>query len=163
IAGFAKLLPRNPDLRRHAGGRFFEAQPHVIAQVGAALRARTAAPAALAASKHILESEEVAENILKLFEDRAVESAFCTHAGKARMAVTVISGALVLVGEHAVGLRALPEFRFGVFLFLWIPVRMPLERSLAVGGLNLLRRGRACYREDFVIILFGLGSHVSLP
>ena len=47
VAGFAELLTRDANLRGDACGRFLEAQPHVVAQVGAALRALAAAPARL--------------------------------------------------------------------------------------------------------------------
>ena len=74
VATFAEIKARQPNLRVHSGGCFLEAQLHVVPEVRAALRAIPAAAASTAA-ENILETKKVAEDILKLIEDRLVHAA----------------------------------------------------------------------------------------
>ncbi len=126
----------NANLRVHSGSGFLEAQFHVVAKIGAALR--PAAPAAPPA-KNILESEEVSENILEFVEDGLVDAAIKAAAGKPRVTEAVIGGALLRIGKNRVGFRRLAEFFLRFLLGLRVAVRMPLQRRFAIGGLDLIR------------------------
>ena len=132
VARFAELQARDFDLGGDAAGGLFEGKRHVIAQIGAALRAVTAAPGASATEK-IFESEEVPENILKILEDAGVESAFEADPGNPRVAEAVIGLALRRVAQHAIRLGRFAEFFFRVRLVLRVAVGMPLHRRLAIG------------------------------
>jgi hypothetical protein len=64
---------------------------------------------------------------------------------------SVVAGALVGVGKHFVRFRALLELLLGD-LVVGVLVRMELERELAEGALQLLRRGGAGNPEDLVVV-----------
>jgi hypothetical protein len=59
------------------------------------------------------------------------------------VAVAIVSGAFVAVGKHTVCFGGFAEALFDVFFTGRVTIRMPLERGLAVGGLNLFGSGRA--------------------
>jgi hypothetical protein len=126
------------DLLGDAEDRFLEFEREIFAQIGAALRAGTAASAL--AAKHI--AEDVAEDILKVGEDGGVESAGTTAraAGDAGMTEAVVARALLAVGENGVGLAALLEALFR-FRIAGIAVRMVLQGKLAIGALDFLIAG----------------------
>src|SRR5271163_1179166 len=78
VAGFAIFLARQFDFGGYAAGRFFKRQRHVIAQIGAALRARTSAAAP--STKKILEAKKITKNIVEVLKHRAIESAGAARA-----------------------------------------------------------------------------------
>src|SRR5712692_513400 len=153
VARLAELQARDFDFSRDAAGGLFEGKRHVVAQIGAALRAVAAAPGASATEK-IFESEEVPENILKILEDAAVESALEADSGNPRVAEAVIGLALRRVAQHAIRLGRFAEFFFGVRLALRVAVGMPLQRRLTIGGFNLFGRGITADTQNFVKIAF---------
>src|SRR5713226_1505410 len=132
VARFAELQARDFDFGGDAAGGLFEGKGHVVAQIGASLRAVAAAPGASATEK-IFESEEVPENILKIMEDAGVESALEPESGNPCVAEAVIGLALRRVAQHAIRLGHFAEFLFGVRLVLRVAVGMPLQRRLAIG------------------------------
>ena len=69
-AGGAGLGPGDLDVGLGAEGRLLEGQLEVVAQVGAAPRARRGA-----AAEDVAEAEEVAEDVAEVGEDRGVEAA----------------------------------------------------------------------------------------
>jgi hypothetical protein len=78
------------------------------------------------------------------------------HAGlrvDAGVAVLVVGGALLRVGEDLVGFLGLLELLFGLGI-VRIAVRMVLHGQLAVGLLDLVVRGVAVDAEDFVVVAF---------
>ena len=75
------------------------------------------------------------------------------------MAVAIIGGTLLRIKEHAVGFRGFAEPGFGSVLLLRISIGMPLQCSLAVGGLDLVLRSGAAHSEYFVIVTFRLAAH----
>jgi hypothetical protein len=75
------------------------------------------------------------------------------------VAVLVVGGALLRVGEDLVGFLGLLELllRLGV---VRIAVRMVLHGQLAVGLLDLVVRSVAVDAEDFVVVaLFAMSDH----
>src|SRR2546425_3413463 len=160
LASLAQLLSRQTNLGADARGRLLKRQLHVIPQIGAALHALTAAAAG--ASENVLESKKVAEDILKFVEDRGVEARVGGNAGNAGMAVAIVCGTFLGIGEDAVGFRGFAKLRFGSVLLLRIAIGMPLERSLAVGGLDLVLHSRTAHAQHFVIITLGLTGHASI-
>ena len=68
------------------------------------------------------------------------------------MSEAVIGAALLRVGKNAVGFRGFAELFFRGLFFLGIAVRMPLQRGLAIGGLDFLRSRRAADAENFVVV-----------
>src|SRR5579875_490868 len=152
------------NFRGYASGGFLECQRNVVAEIGAALPAR-AAPAPARAAERLVEAEKIAENVLELVENRGIESAdIKSTAAETGAAVAIVNGALLLVRKDAVRLAALPEFLLGELLVLGIAVRMPLQRSFAVRGLDLLRRRVPLHAENFVIIhLIGIRHNCWVP
>ncbi len=146
----------NLDLRGLALERLFEADFHIVAQVGATLAA-----AAGALARH---SEQVFENIGEgRGEARAEAGMAATHAAallERRMAEAVIGGALVAVLEDLIGLVDFlePDLALGIAGIL---VRMPLHRELAERCLELGFVRVAFDFEGFVIA--ALGRHQSDP
>src|SRR5690606_32390859 len=70
--------------------------------------------------------------------------------GEGAVAVAVVSGALLFVGEHLVGLPDLLELLLGAVI-VRIFIRMILHREAAVGLLDLAPRGLAGHLQGFVI------------
>src|SRR6185437_11093815 len=129
--------------------------------IGPAMAARAPpAPAATPAAESALESEKIAEYVLKLLEDRGVETA-CVEASAAqsRMAVMVVDGALLRVGKNGIRFGGFPEIVLGFLLIFRIAIRMPPQSGLAIRGFDLLRARSASHRQDFVIISLGAGCH----
>ena len=69
------------------------------------------------------------------------------------MAEAIVGGALIAVGEHAVGLGRFLERLFRR-LVARIAVRVVLQRQLAIGTLQLRLGGRLGDAEDFVVVAF---------
>jgi hypothetical protein len=151
VAGLARLLAGNLHRGLGALGGFDEGNLEVVAQIGAALRA--AAPAA--AAEDVAEAEHVAqaaEDVLEAGEDVGIDAAG-GGAAQAGVAEAVVHVALVGVGEHRVGLRALLEPLFRD-LVPGIPVRVVLQRELAVGALDLLVRRGTLDGQYLVVVAF---------
>ncbi len=79
---------------------------------------------------------------MKVLEDGAVEVGSGACARQAGVAVGVINLALLLIAQDAIGFCALAEFYFGFLFVFGVAVGMPLQRALAVRGLDLLDGGR---------------------
>lgn len=94
VAGFAIFLARKFDFCGDAGGGFFKSERHVVTKIGAAL---LSAATGAASGEKILEAKEVAENIVEIAKDGAVEIDAATGAGKTGVAVGVVDFALLLV------------------------------------------------------------------
>ena len=136
-ADIAVFLGGNADLRVFAIGRFFQRHLHRIAQVATAKHLASAAPAALLLAEHLT------KNIPKGLGETA--HPFATRAAHIRVhtgvAVLVVSGTLLRVGQHLVGLFGLFEFDFRLFRrFPLVAVRVELHRQLTVGLFNFLVR-----------------------
>ena len=69
------------------------------------------------------------------------------------MAVAVVHGALVGVGEHGIGLADFFELFFRVRI-IRIAVGMVLQRQLAIGALEFDLGDRAGHAQHFVVIAF---------
>ncbi len=72
-------------------------------------------------------------------------------AGDAGVTEAVVASALVVVGEHGVGLGRFLEFVLGR-LVAGIPIGMVLKRELAVRALDLRIGGRLADAENFVVV-----------
>ena len=123
--------------------------------------------AAIAIKKGSKNAAEAAENgtqyIVKAAsaESAAVKAAASAETAEALRtvltAVLVVIGALVLVGEHLIGVVYLLELFLGGFFLLFgggrIAVGVILERHLAISALYLLFRSVLIYSECFVKVL----------
>ena len=93
-------------------------------------------------------------NIAEILKDRWIEAATLPRtAAQSGVAVAVIHGALVRVGEHGVGFADFLEFIFRVRI-VGIAIRMKLQRQLAIGALQFLLRDRAGHAQHFVVVAF---------
>jgi len=72
--------------------------------------------------------------------------------------VLIISLSFFSVCQYFICLWDLSEFLFGLFLIIWIFIRMPLNRHFFVGLFNLSLCCAFSYSEDLVVISF-LGRH----
>src|SRR6266568_3463963 len=142
------LRARNLDLGLEAEGGFLKGNLQVIAQVRAALRAR--APR-LPTAENVAEAEEIAEDVFEIRKDTGVglEAARAADAGVAK---AVVSGALLLIGQHAVGFRDFFELLGRLLRALRIAVGMVLEREFPVGALDLLLGGAPSHAQHFVVV-----------
>jgi hypothetical protein len=71
MAFFARFVPAHAHFLFHAEESFLELEREIFAQVGTALY--TAATAS-AASEHVAEAEELAENVAEILEDSGIEA-----------------------------------------------------------------------------------------
>src|SRR5436190_2129257 len=78
------------------------------------------------------------------------------------MTVGVIDLFLLRVAEHAIGFGAFAKFRCCLGLVFRIAVGMPLQRGLAVGGLNFLHRRSVRDPQHFVKIAWIPFGHETL-
>ena len=128
-----------PDLHLLADAEdgLLELEGQVLAEIGAALRARAASAPLL--TEHVAESEEIAEDVLEIVEDRPVKpsESLAGAIGNSGVTKTVIAGALLGIGKDRIGLAALLEALFRVRI-IGVAVRVILQRELAVGALDLL-------------------------
>jgi hypothetical protein len=132
VARLAVFVAEDANFRGDAGGGLLEAERHVVAQIGAALPAR-AAPAPPSPAKNLVEAEQITKDILEFLEDRRVDSAGLeSAAAQARMSEAVVDRALLRIGENAICLARLAEILLGVLLLFRIPIRVPLQRGLAI-------------------------------
>jgi hypothetical protein len=130
-----------------------------VAEVAAAvdLLATAAAPRPLAAEDV---AEDVAEGLGKAAEALGACAAAGAHVGvHAGVAVLVIGGALLRVGQHLVGLLGLLELLLRLLgPVTLVAVRVMLHGQLAVGLLDVLLGRVLGDAEDFVVIALR-GSH----
>jgi hypothetical protein len=126
IADFAVFLAGQLDFSGDTRGGFFKGQRHVIAEIGAALLTTARTATARASTEEIFEAEEIAQNVMEIAEDGAIEVHSAAGAGEAGVAVGVVDFTLLLIAQHAVSFRALTELYFGFFLVFRIAVRVPL-------------------------------------
>jgi hypothetical protein len=148
VAGFAFGHGRDADAGFGAARGVFQRHFEVVAQVGAAIDVGTAA-AALAAT-----AEDVAEDVGEGVGKAAHAGAAGAHASlrvDAGVAVLVVGGALLRVGEDLVGFLGLLELLFRLWV-VRIAVGMVLHGQLAVGLLDVLIRSVAVDAEDFVVV-----------
>src|SRR5690606_31181466 len=159
VAGAAFLDGRDADRLLGAARGFFQRDLEVVAQVGAAIDVRAPAATAAGAAKQV--AEDVAEGIGEAALE-ALRAGACAHRRvDAGVAVAVVGGFLLRVGEHLVGLLGLLEFLFRV-LAVRIAVRVVLHGQLAVGLLDLVVASVPIDAEDFVVIPFGHDASLSL-
>src|SRR4029077_14628317 len=121
----------NADFRVYSGSGFLESQFHVVAKVGAALRA--AATSTASAAKNILEAEEVPENILEFIEDGLIDAAVESATRQPCIAEAVVGGALLHIGKNRVRFGGFAKLLLRFVLGLRIAVRVPLQGCFAVG------------------------------
>ena len=96
-------------------------------------------------------AEKIAEDVANVDAARKRAAKSLAGSAHARMAVTVVRGALVRVAQHLVRLARLLESLFRGMI-AGITVRMILERQLAIGTLQLLVAGLARDAQNLVVI-----------
>ena len=155
LARLAAFRLGDGDLFLAAVGRFLEGDLHIIPEIVTPPRLRGIGPAA---AKKIVENVAAAAEDFPKYLERIVKAAAVSKGAgatiKGRVAVLVVSGALLRVAQGFVGLAQLLELLFRSFVAR-ILVRMVLRRELAVCLLDFLRHDTLLYAEDFVIITFG--------
>ena len=88
--------------------------------------------------------------------------ATCTHL----VAVLVVDGLLLLVGEHVVGLSDVLELLRRLFSLVLVLVRVPLHGQLAVRPLDLGVGGATGHPQDLIVVRdlgqprHGLSAHL---
>ena len=144
-AGLAGDRGRDADLGVLAAIGLFEAELHVVAQVGAAL----AAGAAAAAPGGAAHAEEIVEDV---GESRGEVGAEAVAAAllEGGMAEAVIGRALVAVFENLIGLGDFLEADLAVGI-AGVLVGMELHRKLAIGALEI-GVGRAAFDAQHLVI-----------
>src|SRR5271165_6426992 len=70
-----KILAGESESSRDSGSGLFKCQRHVVAKIGTALYASTAAATSPSAGRteQIIKSKKIAEDVVKILEDRAAE------------------------------------------------------------------------------------------
>ena len=129
----------------------FDPGVHVLAPSGCVGAGPAAAESAATA-------ENVAENVAEVTETaesaatKSTAAVACVEIGiHAGMAVLVIAAALVVVGQHFVGLAHFLELGFCLRI-VGVPVRMVLHGLLAVGPLYLISAGALFHAQHFIKI-----------
>ncbi len=159
VAGFAIFLARDADFGGDARRRFFKAERHVVAQIGAALLTCAAATTRAASAKEVLEAEEVPEDVVEVLENGAVKPGLPARASQTGVTVGVVDLAFLRVAQDRVGFGAFAEADFRLFFIFGIAVGMPLQGGFAVGRLDLFHRSGFADAQDFVKITLLLSTH----
>jgi hypothetical protein len=160
VTCFACFAPRNVNLRADARRGFFKREGHVVTQIGATLAALPTAPATPSATENILEAEEIAEYVLKILEDRRIESAGLESAtAQASMAKAIVNCPFLRVRKHTVSFGCSAKIKLRFVLILRVAVRMPFHCRFSVRGLDLLRGRFARYFQHCVEVLLFAGCH----
>jgi hypothetical protein len=137
VAILARLVAPHRHPRFRPEERFLKFQSQIFAEIGAALHPAAPASASGAPTEHIAEAEEFSEDVAEVLKNRGIEArtlpCSTTESG---VAVAIIRGTLVGVGEHGVGLADFFEFFFRVRV-VRIAVGMVLQSELAIGALQL--------------------------
>jgi hypothetical protein len=134
-----------------------EFELEVFTKIGAALRPGATA----AAAEQVAHSEKAAEDVAevgKILEDGRVEADTATGATDAGVTVTIVSGALLGIGEDGIRLGHFLELFFRDGGVARIAVRMVLERELAVSALDFLVGSRTGDAQNLVVIAFTVVS-----
>ena len=142
-AGFAGDGGRQPHLRGLAVECLFQADLHVVAQIGAAL----AAVAAAAAAGH---AEDALEQVGEGGAEIRAETMPAAALLEGGVAEAIVGGALVRILEDLVGLVDLLELVLAV-LVAGVAVGMPFHGELAERGLELAVIGGALDLQDLVV------------
>jgi hypothetical protein len=148
----------NDNLSLSAEDGLFKFQSDVLAQIGPTL---CPAAASTASAENVPETEEIAEDVAEVLEYAWVKAGGTTSTNGG-VAVAVIGRALFAVSEDCVGLAALLELFLRVGI-VGIPVRMILQRELAIGALDFLVGSGAGDTEDLVIIAFSVTRQNGIP
>ena len=142
MADVALFQRRDADLFGDATYRFLEGQLHVIAQIGTAAGALTAASA-----------EDVAKHVAKdIAEVGTAAKAAAAHAAlfKGRVPILVVGRAFLVVGQDFISFFNFFKLDFGV-LFL-VAVRMVFHRQAFVRLFDLTFIRRLADAENLVIV-----------
>ncbi len=150
VAGRAGLARGNRDLRILAAKGVFQRDRHVVAQIRTALRTAAPAPGCRAA-EHL--SKDGIEDIGGIHAPERIATARPRSALKGGMAEPVIGRALLLIGEHGIGLVNFLELFLG-FRVSCILVRMVLHRQFAIGRFQRLAVDAALNAQYFVVVAF---------
>jgi hypothetical protein len=151
MAAPAFFKTRHLNIGAEAAHGIFESDFEVVTQILSTLRAIAAL--ARSAAEHIGEAENIAQDVAKIGEPRAVESA-ARRRGNTLVPEAIISRALLRITQHAI--------RFGGFLepFLraviaGIAIRMVLQSELPVRRFERLIVASALDTEHLVVIALG--------
>ena len=158
MAVFAGFVAPYGDAGFGAEEGLLEFEVEILAEIGAALN-----PAAATATtaEHVSESEELAEDVAEILEDRRIETALGRTTVQPGMPVAVVDGPLVGIRKHGVGFADLFEFLFRVRI-VGIAVGMILQRQFAIGALEFRIGDRAGYAQHFVVVAFCVRSQINL-
>jgi hypothetical protein len=137
------------DLGLLAENCFFELEGNVFPQIGTTLGA---AAATSATAEEVPKTEEVAEDFAEILEHGGIKTGGSGPANRG-VAKAVVGGAFFGIRQDGIGFAAFLEFLFRVGI-IRIPVRMELQRQLAIGTLDFLLGGLARDSEYLVIIAF---------
>src|SRR6266567_6640080 len=152
-------MPAVSDLGLGAKCGLFEFDSDIFAKIPAPLRA-SASPAA-ASSKDVAEAEELAENVVEILKNGAVEACTRSAPAYAGVAKAVVHASLLRVGEHGISLAGFLEFFFGVRI-VGVAVRMVLQRQLTIGALDLLVGGPTLHSQYLVVVSLHFAGQNSL-
>jgi hypothetical protein len=113
-----------------------------------------------AATTPSLLTKDVAKNIAESFTkttEAFSATTWAAHVGiNTGVTVLVVSGALLCVRQHLIGLFDLFEFGFGVFgIVALMTVRVELHGQFAIRLFDLFFRGVLGYTQYFVKVSFG--------
>ncbi len=153
VALLARLMAPNGNAGLRPEECFLELEREVFAEIGAALHPAATTPAA-ATAEHVAEAEKFSEYVAEVLKDRRIET--CTRArapAQSGVAVAIIDGALIGVGEHGIGFTDFLEFLFRIRI-VGIAVWMELQREFAIRALEFLFRDSAGYTQHIVIVAF---------
>ncbi len=143
VAGFAFGHGGNADAGLAAMGSIFQCDFEVVAQICAAINVRAAAAA-------------TAENIAKNVGESIAKSTATAATGlriDTRVAVLIVSRALLFVGQYLVSFLGFLELRFG-FGIVRIAVRVVLHGQLAVGLFDVFTGSVTIDAQNFVKVAF---------
>ena len=160
VAGVAGFVGGNAYLRFLASGAVLERDLHRVRQVVAAKHLLPTAAATTATTRATRAAKDVAKDVAESFckATHAIRAAArakaATHVGvDAGVAVLVVGGTLLRVGEHLVGLLGLLELLFGLLgIVTLIAVRVVLHRELAISLLDVFVGGVFGHTQSFVVI-----------
>ena len=114
--------------------------------------------AAPSGAEEVAEPEEIAEDVGEVGEVTRIEAAGPAAAVDGGVAIAVVPGALLLVGEHLVRLGRFLEALLGRAV-VRVLVRVVLHRQPAKSLLDVVHRGIALDAKDFVIVAFFCSGH----
>ena len=134
-----------------AGGGLFQADLHGVREVIATVH--------LPSASRALAAEDVAKNVAKRFAEstKTLGTGPTTHVGvHAGMAVLIVSGTLLRVAQHFIGLFGLFEFFFGCLgRISLVAVRVVLHRQFAISLLDFVVAGVLGNAQHFIKVSFG--------